>query len=131
MFTNAPPELPGLIAASVWIASITECWPVLWSPVVTGRSRALMMPVVTVPCSPSGEPMATTFWPTFRSFDDPSAIGVRPETPWALTTAMSSAGSVPTTVNGTVRPSEKDTVACASPPGIPWPPGIPGPPGVS
>ena len=61
MFTNAPPELPGLIAASVWIAFITECWPVLSSPVVTGRSRALMMPVVTVPCSPSGEPMATTF----------------------------------------------------------------------
>ena len=74
---------------------------------VTGRSSALMMPVVTVPSSPSGDPMATTFWPTFRSFEDPIVIGVSPETPWARTTAMSSAGSVPTTVNGTVRPSEK------------------------
>ena len=69
------------------------------------------MPVVTVPCSPSGEPMATTFWPTFRSFDDPRAMGVSPERPWARTTAMSLDGSAPTTLNGAVRPSDNVTVA--------------------
>ncbi len=70
-----------MIAASVCIAFITECWPVLPSPVLTGRSSALMMPVVTVPSRPRGDPTATTFWPTFKSFEDPIVIGVRPETP--------------------------------------------------
>ncbi|SHT57005.1 Uncharacterised protein [Mycobacteroides abscessus subsp. abscessus] len=77
----------------------------------TGRLSALMMPVVTVPCRPSGEPTATTFCPTFRSFDEPMLMGVRSFTPCARTTAMSSSGSAPTTVNGTVRPSDRVTVA--------------------
>ena len=66
MLTSGPPELPGLIAASVWIASMTvlasrRC---RWlSPVRTGRFSALTMPLVTVPCRPSGEPIATTCSP--------------------------------------------------------------------
>ena len=61
--TSAPPELPGLIAASVWMASMTATV----SPVPssrTGRCSALTMPVVTVPARPSGEPMAITLSPT-------------------------------------------------------------------
>ena len=51
--TSGPPELPGLIAASVCTAlmyddSLSE------SPVVTGRLRALTMPAVTVWLRPSG-----------------------------------------------------------------------------
>ena len=42
------------------------------------------MPVVTVPSSPSGEPMATTSWPTRRFPDDPSVIGARPVAPDGL-----------------------------------------------
>src|SRR5271163_1469190 len=110
MLTNAPPELPGLIAASVWIASSTV-FGLLDSPVVdTGRFIALTIPVVTVPSRPSGEPTAITGWPTRRLADDPRLIGVSPEMPCTRTTAMSVVGSVPTTVNSAVRPSENVTV---------------------
>ena len=130
MFTSAPPELPGLIAASVWMASCTVFW-LLASPLAaTGRLSALTMPVVTVPSSPSGDPMATTGWPTRRSAEEPSVMGVRPVTFWARTTAMSLAGSEPTTVNDAVRPSAKVTrvVGCAGP-GAGTIDGLPGRPG--
>src|SRR5271155_5745406 len=117
MLTNAPPELPGLIAASVWIASSTVFW-LLDSPVVdTGRLSALTIPVVTVPSRPSGEPTAITGWPTRRFADDPRLIGVNPEMPCTRTTAMSVVGSAPTTVNSAVRPSENVTVVFGLPPG--------------
>src|SRR6059058_1774265 len=67
MFASGPPELPGLIAASVWTASITVSWPPLPPPARTGRCSELTMPEVTVPASSNGEPMATTDWPTRRS----------------------------------------------------------------
>ena len=41
----------------------------------TGRFSALTIPVVTVPSSPSGEPTATTLWPTCRPLDEPIVIG--------------------------------------------------------
>ena len=58
--TSGPPELPGLIAASVWMASITASAPESPASSRTGRSSALTMPCVTVPTRPSGEPMAIT-----------------------------------------------------------------------
>ena len=119
MLTNAPPELPGLIAASVWMASSTVFWFCTSPPAATGRFSALMMPVVTVPSSPSGEPIATTSWPTRRFAEEPNVAGVRPETPSARTTAMSLLGSVPTTVNGATLPSAKVTLVCAPPAGPP------------
>ena len=60
--TSGPPELPGLIAASVCTALMYDESPP--SPTVTGRSTALTMPEVTVAESPSGEPIATTVSPT-------------------------------------------------------------------
>src|SRR5215472_3756905 len=67
--TIAPPLLPGLMAASDWIASTSNA-VVLSSPGTwMVRSRALMMPDVTVSDSPSGAPSTTTGWPTLR-FDD-------------------------------------------------------------
>ena len=56
-FTSGPPELPGLIAASVWMALMKAVSAA--SPAETGRLSALTMPVVTVPTSPSGAPIAT------------------------------------------------------------------------
>src|ERR1700757_3532361 len=57
-------------------------------------------------------------------------MGVRPDIPCTRITAISLVGSVPTTENGAVRPSEKVTVVFgAGPPGPPGPPGAPGPPG--
>jgi hypothetical protein len=56
---SAPPELPGLSAASVWItSSITRAA----CPCRTGSERpsALTTPAVTDPDSPSGDPTATT-----------------------------------------------------------------------
>ena len=77
--TRAPPELPGLIAAEVWMAFVTTGSAGVWlpkgesfgDPVVTGRSRALTMPVVTVPERPSGLPMAMTGLPTTTESESP------------------------------------------------------------
>ncbi len=110
--TSAPPLLPGLIAALVWIALVTTtslscaaagssvrpcCWPVT-ACVVTGRSRALTMPVVTVPDSPSGLPRAMTGSPTDSDPLCARVIGVRSDGgSSSRTTARSVVGSVPTT----------------------------------
>src|ERR1700757_1704236 len=92
-----------------------------------------MIPVVTVPDKPSGDPIATTGWPTRRSDEEPKDIGVSPDMPCTRITAISLVGSAPTTVNGAVRPSEKVTVVFgggpAGPPGPPGPPGPAGAPG--
>ena len=57
---RGPPELPGLIAASVWITlSIVKpfgAWICRWS--------AETIPAVTVRSSPNGLPIATTGLPT-------------------------------------------------------------------
>jgi len=52
-----------LIAASVWSALINELSPVP-PPLVTARFLAEIIPDVTVPASPSGEPIAITGSPT-------------------------------------------------------------------
>ncbi len=58
--TSGPPLLPGLMAASVWMAGYTVALPSASEPTSTGRFSALTMPLVTVDSSPKGEPMATT-----------------------------------------------------------------------
>jgi hypothetical protein len=95
--TSAPPELPGLIAASVCRASITvaSSWV---EPVATARSVALMMPSVTVFDRPSGAPMATATSPTWTSSESANVAGLRSSAPSSRTTARSDAASVPTTV---------------------------------
>src|SRR5450631_3468855 len=103
--TRAPPLLPGLIAALVWIALVTtgaaDVWAlgsVDWS-VVTGRFSALTMPVVTVPARPSGLPTAMTWSPTLMVLASPRTMGLRSLGPLVnLMTARSVDGSVPTTV---------------------------------
>src|SRR5262249_15747102 len=64
-------ELPGLMAASVWITLVIS------RPLAVGSLRlsALMMPVVSDWSRPNGLPMANTDWPTFRSSEVPIAIG--------------------------------------------------------
>ncbi|MPN14749.1 hypothetical protein SDC9_162078 [bioreactor metagenome] len=67
-----PPELPGLMAASVWISFIFAF------STVTSRLSALMMPLVAVPrSSPSGLPMAMTSSPTVSMSESPSDAGLR------------------------------------------------------
>ena len=58
---SGPPELPGLIAASIWMIDFSE------RPerrLGSERFRLEMMPVVSVRSSPKGLPMANTRWPT-------------------------------------------------------------------
>ena len=86
-FTSGPPELPGLIAASVCTALMYD--DSSSSPVVTGRSSALTMPEVTVLLRPSGDPIATTVSPTFIERDEPIAAGRRSSAPSTSSTAMS------------------------------------------
>ena len=59
MLTRAPPELPGLIAALVWIA-LGRTTPL---PSGSWRSRALTMPSVKLELSPSGLPIAMAMSP--------------------------------------------------------------------
>src|SRR6476469_7464854 len=125
LLTSAPPELPGLIAAEVWMALVTTslpddcCWPKgdsLDVPVLTGRLRAEMMPVVTVPERPSGLPTAMAGSPTLRPSESPRVIGVRSLGPLvSLMTARSVDASVPTIVAPYVRPSLRVTVIAPLP----------------
>ena len=102
---SAPPELPGLRAASVWMtSSITR----RLRPDQTGieRPSPLTTPAVTEPASPSGLPTAMTSWPTRRDSASPSSAGAAVGAlPW--TTARSESGSAPTTSTAVLVPSAK------------------------
>src|SRR4051812_41233116 len=105
MFTSGPPELPGLMAASVWMASMTVACEPSSPPARVGRCSEDTMPEVTVPDSSNGDPMATTLCPTRRSSDRPRSTVGRPSLSSARTTATSDVGSRPTMVARAVLPS--------------------------
>src|ERR687897_507989 len=69
---SGPPELPGLIAASVWM-TFSMRRPL--SPLME-RPSALTTPAVTLRWKPKGLPMATTSWPTTRFPASPSVAGL-------------------------------------------------------
>ena len=101
---SAPPELPGLSAASVWMtSSITR------PRAGSDRPSALTTPAVTDPASPSGLPTATTSWPTLSLSASPSSAGSGVG-PFARSTARSDSGSAPTTRNGADVPSANSAV---------------------
>ena len=70
-FSSGPPELPGLIAASVWMI------PLIIRPflALSDRSRLLTIPVVSVRSSPNGLPRARIFWPTSTRDESPKVTG--------------------------------------------------------
>ncbi len=108
---RGPPELPGLIAASIWIALVTTCVLPSSPDAETGRSTADTMPVVAVFARPSGLPTARTASPTVTSSDVPNDAGFRSSGgSFSSTTARSVVGSVPTIVASYRRPS--DSVTC-------------------
>ena len=92
--TSGPPEFPGLIAASVWIASMSVSVALM----CTVRPRPETMPEVTVglPAIPSALPIATTASPTCSVSESPSGTVGRPVRS-ILTTARSWVRSSPTT----------------------------------
>ena len=76
--------------------------PEIWKPLGDwiGRPSAEITPVVSDPCSPNGEPMATAGWPTCTEAEEPRASGFSPpSTPAGSTfsTARSLDASVPAT----------------------------------
>ena len=94
-FSSGPPELPWLIAASVWIESLIVN---LFGACIC-RWSALTMPLVTVSSSPKGLPIATTPSPTSTLAESPTASGDRTDCGAStLITARSVEGSEPTTV---------------------------------
>jgi len=88
--TSGPPELPGLIAASVWIA------PAIWNAVspVIDRSTAETTPTESDWRSENGEPIAATGVPTWTFSETPSGSG-RSVSPFVSTcsSATSDSGS--------------------------------------
>ncbi len=71
--SSGPPELPGLIEASVWMTFEIE------KPLGASisRPRADTMPVVTVRWNPSGFPIATTGSPTWACPESPRGMAFR------------------------------------------------------
>jgi hypothetical protein len=103
---RGPPELPWLMAASVWIESAI----VKLFGAVISRCSALMIPSVRVSSRPYGLPIATTVWPTWSALESPSSIGCRIEGgAFTLITATSVDGSVPTTLPLYVAPFQNRT----------------------
>ncbi len=64
---SGPPELPGLIAASIWMIDLI----VRLLRAGSERFKLEMMPVVSVRSSPNGLPMANTCCPTFSLVESP------------------------------------------------------------
>ena len=92
MFTRAPPLLPGLTAASVWIND-----SILNSPDISGSERpfALTIPAVMVLLKSYGLPIARTHSPSRRLSELPIGITGR-FSDSTLSSAISVTGSVPT-----------------------------------
>ena len=104
---SAPPELPGLSAASVWMTSSIRR-AVVRPRAGMLRPRALTTPAVTLPASPRGLPTATTREPTLSRSASPYSGGAGTARS-ARTIARSESGSRPTTSNVATVPSEKAT----------------------
>ena len=101
--SSGPPELPGLIAASVWRT------PEIGKPLGDwiSRSSAEMMPVVTVPERPNGLPMAIASSPGRSWLEEASwsgcvSAGILEASTWR--TARSVDGSLPISLAGSSEP---------------------------
>ena len=102
--SSGPPELPWLIAASVWIAS----WILKFVSESIVRCRPETTPTDSDCSSPNGLPIAATGEPTVSPLASPSFSGVS-DSPFGstLSSATSLKMSVPITFAGTRLPSEK------------------------
>ena len=84
---SGPPELPGLIATSVWMKGTKFSWG-------SDRPLALTMPAVTEFSKPKGEPMASTQSPT-RSLPGSPRLTLGRPLASILSSATSERGSAP------------------------------------
>ena len=112
MSVSAPPELPGLMAASVWMKFSNVLMP-NWL-----RPSAETMPLVTVWPTPNGLPMASTWSPTCSASELPSVMAGSLSSV-IFSTARSLSGSVPITL-AVVRRASGSTTSMASAPSTTW-----------
>ena len=113
--TSGPPELPGLMAASVWMKSWMLPWPRPGSP-LSARPLALTMPRG----DREGEPLAERIADGQHPLADPGVVAVaerhrRQDLASILSTATSVLGSVPMTLALNSRRSSSRTVTCSAP----------------
>ena len=110
-FSTGPPELPGLIAASVWMM------PRIKRPLSAriDRPRELTMPTVRVRSNPNGLPMTKTFWPTSNLEESPAESPSFSTGASILITAKSLLGSAPTGRAGHLLPSASVTSSRRAP----------------
>ena len=104
--SSGPPELPGLIAASVWMI------PLIVRPFLAliDRSRLLTIPEVSVRSSPNGLPRARIFWPTITLEESPSFKGNSfSGGTWIKSTATSFVASAPMILASCAEPSKSLT----------------------
>ena len=107
--SRAPPELPGLMAASVWMKDSIPFWE---AP--TWRALALMIPAVTVDVRLNGFPMASTHSPTFSASESPMMIAGR-SVASILISARSVVASSPMTLALYSRLSLRVTIISSAP----------------
>ena len=109
MFSNGPPELPGLMDASVWIRSPVGSTPRSMRPV------ALITPRVTVLSSPNGFPTAIAHSPTFNLVEFPRTATGSFRDGLIRRRAISVRGSAPTIfARYSVRSESRTTISSAS-----------------
>ena len=91
--TSAPPLLPGLIGALVWIASgkVAPGRPSVAGSATT-RPVAEMIPLVTLPDRPRGLPTARTTSPAWALAESAKRAGCSPDGSLTRITARSSGG---------------------------------------
>ncbi len=112
MLNSGPPELPRLIAASVWMKSSYRPWRM-------SRPRAETMPAVTEPPRPKGLPIASTQSPTCAVSELPNCTAVSGLSVRMRSTAISVRGSVPSSSARIVVLSDRITLI-SSAPSITW-----------
>ena len=115
---SAPPELPGLSAASVWM-TFSTIRPAVRERTGSERPSADTTPAVTDPAKPCGFPMATTSCPTRSCSASPSTAAVRSAAS-ERRTARSESGSAPTSSAVISRPSTNDASTFPSVPATTW-----------
>src|SRR5438128_6249472 len=93
IFSKGPPELPGLIGASIWIMLGIE----YWEPEGRSLPSPLIIPAVIEPDRPNGLPIAAICSPTSNVAELPNANGTSVSfgTSSAYNTARSVKGSDP------------------------------------
>ena len=107
MLNSGPPELPGLMATSVWMKGTKfSCG--------SERPLALTMPAVTVFSKPKGAPIATTHSPTFSLLGSPKRTAGSPLAS-ILMSATSVRLSAPITLALNSRLSVKRTLISSAP----------------